>query len=197
MPPMARPRTVQNTASRVATGAPAARGSGPTINHLAPQLGVHKSTVSRAMDPARRNLIGAGLPARVEAAARELGCRPHRAAAALSTGRSRTGGVLLPDITDPVLPPILRDLLALIALQWLKAQGVDVPRQMSLTGHNDMPLLDQPSPPLSSVRIQHCEMGPRATRLLLDALRGDAGGASTVVPRPELIVRGSTGQAPG
>src|SRR5689334_11707706 len=84
------------------------RVQAPTIHDIALHLGVHKSTVSRAMDPARRHLIGAELLARVEAAARELGWRPNRAAAALSTGRSRTVGVLLPDITNPVFPPILR-----------------------------------------------------------------------------------------
>jgi LacI family transcriptional regulator len=56
-----------------------------------------------------------------------------------------------------------------------------------------MPLLDQVSPPLSSVRIQHYEMGFRAARLLLDALRGSPGSAdATVVLRPQLVVRAST-----
>ena len=340
----------------------------PTINDLAQHLGVHKSTVSRAMDPARRHLIGAELLQRVEAAARELGWRPNRAAAALSTGRSRTVGVLLPDITNPVFPPILRgiedaldaegyfallantarreggvaaaqmavermqaqrvegfliataqrddawleglrksgaqivlvnrtsdhadgrgalpavtsddmlgmrlavdhlvglghrriahlagppgystglarrigfeqalrahglepaglaecvaysidagdaamtqllasgpaaftavvaanDLIALGALQVLQRHGIAVPREVSLIGHNDMPLLAQISPPLTSVRIQHYEMGFRAARLLLEALRGVPGTASTVVLRPELVVRGSTAAA--
>src|SRR4051812_6379369 len=80
----------------------------PTINDLAQRLGVHKSTVSRAMDPQRRHLIGADLLQRIEAAAREIGYRPNHTAAALSTGRSKTIGVLLPDITNPVFPPILR-----------------------------------------------------------------------------------------
>ena len=338
-----------------------AAAAGPTINDLALHLGVHKSTVSRAMDPARRHLIGADLLQRVEAAARELGWRPNRAAAALSTGRSRTVGVLLPDITNPVFPPILRgiedaldaegyfallantarrdggtaaaqaavermlaqrvegfiiatalredawleglrlngtrivlvnrtsdtqalpavtsddalgmrlavdhllehghrriahlagpegystgmarrlgfeqalrthglqpaaveacdsysieagdaamsrllaagspftavvaanDLLALGALQALQRHGVAVPQSMSLIGHNDMPLLAQISPPLTSVRIQHYEMGYRAARMLLEALQGVPGTASTLVLRPELVVRGSTG----
>lgn len=351
----------------------------PTINDLASHLGVHKSTVSRAMDPARRHLIGADVLQRVEAAARELGYRPNRAAKALATGRSHTVGVLLPDITNPVFPPILRgiedaldaegyfallantarrdggvaaaqmavermlaqrvegfliatalrddpwldglrksgarivlvnrtdgrgalpavtsddmlgmrlavdhlvalghtriahlagppgfstglarrvgfeqalqahglapaalvecsafsidagaaamaqllaappargraagtaraaralpcsavvaanDLLALGALQCLRGHGIAVPAAMSLIGHNDMPLLDQLSPPLSSVRIQHYEMGFRAARLLLEALRGVPGSASTLVLRPELMVRGSTAAAP-
>ena len=333
---------------------------GPTINDLALHLGVHKSTVSRAMDPARRHLIGSDVLQRVQAAAHELGWRPNRAAAALSTGKSRTVGVLLPDITNPVFPPILRgiedaldaqgyfallantarreggvaaaqaavermgamrvegfivatalrddawleglrksgtrivlvnrtdgrgllpavtsddmlgmrlavehllalghtrlahlagppgfstglarrvgfeqalqarglnpaalaecaaysieagaagmaqllgarkrftavvaanDLIALGALQVLHGRGIQVPQAMSLIGHNDMPLLDQISPPLTSVRIQHYEMGFRAARLLLEALQGVPGSASTLVLRPELVLRGST-----
>ena len=79
-----------------------------TLKDLALHLGVHKSTVSRAMDAERRHLVAADLLQRIEAAARELGYRPNHAAAALSRGRSKTVGVLLPDITNPVFPPILR-----------------------------------------------------------------------------------------
>jgi len=337
------------------------RRAAPTIHDLAQHLGVHKSTVSRAIDPARRHLISAELLQRVEAAVRELGYRPNHAAAALSTGRSKTIGVLLPDITNPVFPPILRgiedaldaegyfallantarrddaaqtavermqaqrvegfliatavrddawleglrksgarivlvnrtdgrgelpavisddmlgmrlavdhlvelghqriahlagpgglstglsrrigfeqalreqglepaavvecaayaveaglaamhellakkrgkraftavvaanDLIALGALQALRERGVAVPAEVSVIGHNDMPLLDQVSPPLSSVRIQHYEMGLRAARLLLEQLRGTPGSAdATVVLRPTLVVRAST-----
>lgn len=84
------------------------RRTNPTIDDLARRLGVHKSTVSRAMDPARRSMVSAELLQRVETAARELGYHPNRTAAALSTGRTRTIGVLLPDITNPVFPPILK-----------------------------------------------------------------------------------------
>jgi LacI family transcriptional regulator len=340
----------------------------PTINDLAQRLGVHKSTVSRAMDPQRRHLIGAELLQRIEAAAREIGYRPNRAAAALSTGRSKTIGVLLPDITNPVFPPILlgiedaldtegyfallantsrregaaqaavermqaqrvegflvatavqddpwleglrksgaaivlinrsdgrgrlpevvnddmfgmreavdhlvglghrriahlggpsnlstgltrrlgfeqalrahglepaavvecaaysidageramtalldgsgrgragarhitatvaaNDLLALGALQTLQRRAITVPASMSLIGHNDMPLLDHITPPLSTVRIQHYEMGFRAARLLLDALHGVPGSAqASIVLRPQLVLRGSTAAA--
>jgi len=342
------------------------RKQAPTINDLAQRLGVHKSTVSRAMDPQRRHQIGAELLQRVEAAAREIGYRPNRGAAALSTGRSRTIGVLLPDITNPVFPPILRgiedaldaegyfallantsrregaaqgavermqaqqvegfivatavrddpwleglrksgaaivlvnrsdcrgrlpevinddmfgmrlavdhlvelghrrighlagpsnlstglsrrlgfeqalrtrdlapaavvecdaysieageramaalldgvrsrgpagdqaitatvaanDLLALGALQTLQRRGVPVPASMSVIGHNDIPLLEQITPPLSTLRIQHYEMGFRAAQLLLDTLRGVPGSTETsIVLRPHLVLRGST-----
>ncbi len=336
-----------------------------TIDELAAHLGVHKSTVSRALDPARRHKISRATLQRVEAAARELGYRPNLAAATLATGRSRTVGVLLPDITNPVFPPILRgiedaldargyfallantshrpdaaqlavermqqqrvegfvianalrddpwleglrrsgativlvnrtdgrgllpavlsddllgmrlavdhlvalghcrivhlagppsistghtrrvgfelalrehglapaaivecdgysvdagrnaaaslldaadasaaftaiaaanDLIALGALQLLRERGVAVPRAVSIVGHNDMPLLEQISPPLTSVRIQHYEMGFRAAQALLDMLDGLPGSeASTLLLRPQLVVRASTQPPP-
>ncbi|PIT74319.1 LacI family DNA-binding transcriptional regulator [Limnohabitans sp. JirII-31] len=343
------------------------RSTAPTLQDLAKHLGVHKSTVSRAIDPARRHLVAPDLLQRIEAAARELGYRPNHAAAALSRGRSKTIGVLLPDITNPVFPPILRgiedaldeagyfallantsrpensshtaqvavermqaqrvegflvatatrddawleslrqsgaqivlinrtdgrghlpavisddmlgmrlavdhvvglghrqiahlggpeslstglarrmgfeqamrehklkpthivsaesyaidsgdmamqqllalrqkkpftavvtanDLIALGALQALQRAGIRVPQEVSIVGHNDMPLLDQVNPPLTSVRIQHYEMGFRAARLLLDALRQRPGSQdATVVLRPQLVVRASTSGPP-
>jgi len=85
------------------------------------------------------------------------------------------------------------DLIALGALQVLKERGISVPEQVSLIGHNDMPLLEQISPPLSSIRIQHYEMGFRAARLLLDSLTGSPGSsAATLLLRPSLVIRGST-----
>jgi LacI family transcriptional regulator len=335
----------------------------PTLHDLALHVGVHKSTVSRAMDVQRRHLVAADLLQRIEAAARELGYRPNHAASALSRGRSKTVGVLLPDITNPVFPPILRgiedaldeegyfalvantsrpsphldaaqvaiermqaqrvegflvatatrddawleglrqagarivlinrtdgrghlpavisddmlgmrlavdhlvglghqriahlagpsnystgltrrlgfeqamrehqlpaqwiaatqayavdsgeqamntlldkyskskftavvaanDLIALGGLQALRKRGLNVPQDVSVIGHNDMPLLDQVNPPLTSVRIQHYEMGFRAARLLIESLSDRPGGQeATLVLRPQLVTRAST-----
>jgi LacI family transcriptional regulator len=84
------------------------------------------------------------------------------------------------------------DLIALGAIQALNARGLRVPEDVSVVGHNDMPLMDRVSPPLTTVRILHYEMGFRAARLLLDSLRGVPGTTSTVVLRPELVIRGSS-----
>ena len=90
------------------------------------------------------------------------------------------------------------DLIALGALQVLQAKGIEVPQQVSLIGHNDMPLLDQLRPPLSAACASSTTrwVGARA-RLLLAALNGVPETASTIVLRPELMVRGSTAAAPG
>jgi LacI family transcriptional regulator len=331
-----------------------------TLRDIAREANVHETTASRALDPVRRHMVSPDVVKRVEAVARALNYRINRAASSLRTGRSSTIGVLLPDITNPVFPPILRgieqalaaegffamvanvgegqtdisvadrllahgvdglivatsalhdpllahlhkaqaqvvlvnrrddsgdlpavvsddmlgmrlavdhlvalghrhiahlagpqhlstgmlrragfeqsmaaqglqpvavepcaaysrpggaeavrrlreqgtrfsalvaanDLIALGAMVELQSAGLHVPSQVSVVGHNDMPLVDMVHPPLTTVRIQHYEMGYRAARLLLEALRGVPGTASTVVLRPELIVRGSTGTPP-
>ena len=329
-----------------------------TIRDVAKAAGVHVSTVSRALDPAKRSLISDEVLQSVEAAAQRLGYRPNRAASALRTGRTHTIGVLVPDMTNAVFPPILQgieasaaargyfvlvahvaeaslaqavvermmaqrvdgivmanatrddpliafalraglqavlvnradeagrlsavvgddrlamklavdhlaqqqghrriahlagpqhvptgvgrrqgfeqalkdlklksagivecsgysreagreamtellqlpgprpeavvccnDLVALGAYDVLRAAGLRIPDDISVTGHNDMPLVDMVDPPLTTIRLPHREFGWRAAELLFEALAGTAGSVSTVVLRPELIVRGST-----
>lgn len=327
-----------------------------TIRDVAQAAGVHVSTVSRALNPDRRGMISEEVLRVVEEAAHRLGYRPNRAASALRTGRTHTIGVLVPDITNPVFPPILQgieasaaargyfvfvtnvmdhalarpvvermlaqqvdglvmaiatrddplidylqkagmhavlvnradesgrlpavvsddrlamklavdhlvgaghrriahlagpqnvptgvarrqgveqalrdrglelaavvecegysreagrhameqllaqherpqavvccnDLVALGAYDVLRAQGLRVPQDISITGHNDMPLVDMVDPPLTTIRLPHRELGWRAAEMLFDEIEGKALSASTVVLRPELVVREST-----
>ncbi len=334
-----------------------------TIKELAEHVGVHISTVSRALNPETRNLIGPDVVKRVLAAADALGYVPNSMAAALRTGQSRTVGILIPDLMNPVFPPFIRgiqdtldgagytaiiansdgdkayerdivqkmkarfvaglimatalyrddpairecrdrqipvvlinrgadepgisavvsddeagiaaavdhlarlghrriahiagpqatytgmtrqrafvaavragglpadddlvavaagytipaglaavrallgrgmrfsaliaanDQLALGALDGLSEAGLKVPRDVSLVGFNDMPLVDRIDPPLTTLRIQHYEMGAQAARILLDELATPNPQSRTVMLKPELVVRGSTGPA--
>ena len=327
-----------------------------TIRDVARAAGVHVSTVSRALSPEKRSLISDEVLRVVEEAAQRLGYRPNRAASALRTGRTHTIGVLVPDITNAVFPPILQgieasaaargyfvfvtnvvdpalarpvlermlaqrvdgvilatatrddplvdfvakagmtavlvnradetgrlpavvsddrlamklavdhlvglghkriahlagpqniptgvgrrlgveqalrdrglelacvaecesysreagrlamaqllaqnerpeavvccnDLVALGAYDLLRAQGLRVPQDISITGHNDMPLVDMVDPPLTTIRLPHRELGWRAAEMLFDEIEGKSLSASTVVLRPELVVREST-----
>lgn len=330
-----------------------------TIRDVAQAAGVHVSTVSRALNPGKRALISAEVLRVVEEAAQRLGYRPNRAASALRTGRTHTIGVLVPDITNPVFPPILQgieasaaargyfvfvtnvadpalarpivermlaqqvdglvmaiatrddplvdylakvemhavlvnradesgrlpavvsddrlamklavdhlvsaghrriahlagpqnvptgvgrrqgveqalrdrglepaavvecegysreagrtamqqllaqgerpeavvccnDLVALGAYDVLRQHGIRIPEDISITGHNDMPLVDMVDPPLTTIRLPHRELGWRAAEMLFDEIEGKALSASTVVLRPELVVRASTRRA--
>lgn len=337
----------------------AQRGEPTTIKKIAEELGVHPSTVSRALNPSTRKMIGKDTSERIEQAAKKLGYYPNAAAASLRTGRSKLIGVFLPDISNPVFSPILsgiaevtseagfativadvgaetrsqtemlfelvarrveglilatvsrndklvqqclneglpvvlvnraesqmrvssvtsddaygirlamehlsglghrrighlagpqhlstgflrakgfreagealgidphdapmvecsaytrqagaaamqallkhtppltavvasNDLVALGAYDALREAGIPIPQDMSIVGHNDMPLVDMVHPPLTTIRISHSELGREAARLLMSEINHDGGARRRVVLAPELIVRAST-----
>ena len=338
------------------------RGLSPrtTITDVARAAGVHPSTVSRALNPATRGMVTDAVVQRVMAAAEQLGWRPSALAAGLRTRRSRTIGILVPDLVNPVFPPIVRaaearfaeagyvalvantdtdpsrealliermaahlvdglilasaaqgsralelcarwgipvvlinrklpaagvpavvnddvrgmmlavrhlaalghrrvahiagppgvstamdrrrgfelaaaearigaeiivtapayteaagrrateevlrgppvtaiaaanDMLCLGVYEALAAAGLRVGRDMSVTGFNDMPFVDRISPPLTTVRIQHAEMGRQAADVLLAELGGAPTPARDIMLEPLLVVRDSAGPPP-
>lgn len=330
-----------------------------TIKDVAREVGVHPSTVSRALDPVRRDRLGESVVRRVLEAAERLGYRPDVAAASLRSGKSKLIGIVVPDIANPVFSPIIsgleralsargyalivadqrpdrtdghdlvqmliarrvdglvlanvalkddaverclraqipvvlvnraegqarvpsvvsddmagitlavdhliasghrrivhvagpqslstgllrrrgfmaamraagldpdeddieeavaftreaglpaarsllarrpdatavvaaNDLLALGVYEALREQGRRCPDDVSVIGHNDMPLVDLVDPPLSTVRISHHEMGERTGALLLDLITGTHQGALQIVTSPVLVARAST-----
>jgi LacI family transcriptional regulator len=70
--------------------------------------------------------------------------------------------------------------LAIGAYRAAAARGLEVPRDVSIVGFNDMPFVDQFRPPLTTVRIPHRELGRRAAGLLLAAL--DTASSGYVTP---------------
>ncbi|SFB84276.1 LacI family transcriptional regulator [Bosea sp. CRIB-10] len=87
------------------------------------------------------------------------------------------------------------DLLALGAYLELKRRGLSCPGDLSIVGHNDMPLVDMVDPPLTTVRIAHVEMGRAAAQRLLERLADPDAETSVTLMPAELIVRGSTREA--
>jgi LacI family transcriptional regulator len=96
--------------ARKTTPRPAAveRASRITIIDVAQRAGVHWSTVSRALNPEKRHLISPEMVERVETCVKELGYRANALASGLRTQRSRTIGVIVSNLGDPVHPPIVR-----------------------------------------------------------------------------------------
>ena len=83
-----------------------------TIKDVAKAAAVHASTVSRALDPNSKHPLSRDVIERVRNTAKRLGFKANAAGYSLKTSRSRLVGVIVPDITDPVFPPIIRGLEA-------------------------------------------------------------------------------------
>lgn len=84
------------------------------------------------------------------------------------------------------------DLIALGCYDALTDLGLSCPNDVSIIGHNDMPLVDMLNPPLTTVRIQHREMGRQAARLLLEKIASPGAAPIRITLPPELMVRLST-----
>jgi DNA-binding LacI/PurR family transcriptional regulator len=75
---------------------------------VAKAAGVSQSTVSLVFSGKAAGRISAATEASVRAVATELGYRPNAAARALKTGAARTVALVVPDITNPFFPRLLR-----------------------------------------------------------------------------------------
>lgn len=88
------------------------------------------------------------------------------------------------------------DLMALGVIRAARERGLDVPRDLSVVGYDDSPLIAFTDPPLTTVRQSVRAIGEAAARALIDGINGHPAAPSEYLFRPELVVRGSTGPAP-
>ena len=89
------------------------------------------------------------------------------------------------------------DLIALGCFEALAAAGMRCPEDVSVVGHNDMPLVARIQPPLTTVAIPQYAIGVEAARTLLALLRGEPTGSDRRLLPTRLVVRGSTGPPSG
>ncbi len=81
-----------------------------TLKDVAARAGVHPATASRALSPETSLLVSEDTARRVRDAAKALDYRPNPVARSLRSRRSHTIGVLIPDLNNPLFPPIVRGL---------------------------------------------------------------------------------------
>jgi LacI family transcriptional regulator len=79
-----------------------------TIDDVAKLANVHKGTVSRALNISTESQVNPDTVKRVKRAARQIGYVPNAVARSLRTNLSMSIGVILPDLTNPIFPPIVR-----------------------------------------------------------------------------------------
>ncbi|MGY1858037.1 LacI family DNA-binding transcriptional regulator [Modestobacter sp. SYSU DS0290] len=103
--------------------------------------------------------------------------------------------VLLGLTPRPTVLLCLSDRLAEGALRVAAARGIRVPGDLSVLGFDDARNAAELG--LSTVRQPTREKGERAARALLELIRGGTPDRTPVVLPTDLVVRGSTGAAPG
>jgi LacI family transcriptional regulator len=78
------------------------------IKDVAARANVHPSTVSRVLNPSTRSMVSEDVANRVTKIADEVGYARSPLASGLRTGKSYTIGVIIPDLSNPVFPPVVR-----------------------------------------------------------------------------------------
>jgi DNA-binding LacI/PurR family transcriptional regulator len=112
-------------------------------------------------------------------------------------GSEAVEGVLLSGVTAVVA---YNDLVALGLLDALRSRGVEVPRDLSLVGIDNIPMSAMIHPALTTLAIPKEQAGRRSVDLLLQLLADptDASGPAALTRElpTELLVRQTTGPAP-
>ncbi len=85
------------------------------------------------------------------------------------------------------------DEMAIGLLAAARGLGLDVPGGLSLVGFDDVPTARFAGPGLTTLRQDFDELGRRAIALLLDRVEGGTAAPPERI-RPDLVVRGSTGE---
>jgi LacI family transcriptional regulator len=129
-----------------------------------------------------------------EAAMRDAGLDPSLVvtATAYSRDAGRAAAAALLDRSTLTAIAAANDLQALGAYQALAARGLACPGDISVVGHNDMPLVDMVAPPLTTVRIDHQAMGEEAARLVVARIEDGLEEPLVRTTAARLVVRAST-----
>ncbi|MFJ2830442.1 LacI family DNA-binding transcriptional regulator [Streptomyces sp. NPDC087263] len=88
------------------------------------------------------------------------------------------------------------DPLALGAVRAARRRGLSVPGEVSVVGYDDSAFMNCTEPPLTTVRQPIEAMGRAAVELLNAQIGGSSVTPEELLFEPELVVRGSTAQAP-
>ena len=97
----------------------------PTLKTVAGRAGVNVGTASRALDPNRQWQVRPQTRARVLVAAEQLNYRPHALARGLRSGKSLTAGLVVADLGNPFVAPLIRGFSRAVKQHGLLAINVE------------------------------------------------------------------------
>ncbi|MFC9328737.1 LacI family DNA-binding transcriptional regulator [Kitasatospora sp. NPDC057015] len=154
-----------------------------TVHHLAGPAGWLESR--ERQEGWRRTLEAAGAPV------------PRVAAGDWSSRSGYAAGQEIARDREITAVFCANDHTALGVLRALHEAGRSVPGDVSVVGFDHIPESAYLIPPLTTVQQDFGEVGRRALELLVDDLSGVRHARECILIAPDLVVRGSTGPAPG
>jgi DNA-binding LacI/PurR family transcriptional regulator len=92
----------------------------------------------------------------------------------------------------PTAVVVAADMTALGAIRAANEAGLEVPRDLSVVGFDDIQLAEYLHPPLTTLRQQKVALGEAAGRALIRHIEGEADVPAAVTLPVDLIVRAST-----
>jgi LacI family transcriptional regulator len=173
-----------------------ARGIDEAVRHLA-ELG-HRELAYVGGPPALSS-AAKRLQAFQAAAARYIGprARPrvYEGDFRLESGL-RAGAQILASHPRPTAILAANDLMALGVVKACRAQGLSIPRDVSVVGFDDIAFASLADPPLSTVCLPRDELARGATAALLKSLDDGSDAVPPGMVPTYFVARGSTGPAP-
>lgn len=112
----------------------------------------------------------------------------------VDAGRQATFELLDASPRPPQVIIAVNDLVAIGAIDACRARGLSCPEDISITGYNDIPLVDMIDPALTTVAIDLSQIGVRCADLLLEQLAAPLSEPRLVKIQPSLKVRRSLAQ---
>ena len=114
--------------------------------------------------------------------------------------RQRSGLLGAAKLLDLARPPTAivtwNDLLALGAMGEAQSRGVEVGRDLSITGFDDIQLAEYAHPPLTTIRQPAHRLGVMLSDILIRIIEKKPVDTLQVIVKPELVIRQSSGPCP-
>jgi LacI family transcriptional regulator len=142
----------------------------------------------------RRQGFGAAVAAAEDA--REVTVDAAAAVADIAEGRRLMALTLDRAAERPTGVFAHNDVMAVGALEAIRAAGLSCPQDVSLVGYNDLPLASHMSPALTTVGVSSEVLGRRLATAVLRAIEDPEGEGEVVRVDARLVVRGSTAIPP-
>jgi LacI family transcriptional regulator len=128
---------------------------------------------------------------------REVGIEPDQAYLAEGALTPESGYTAALRLLDQVRPPTAiaacNDMMAIGAMQAAQTKGLEVGRDIAVTGFDDILPAAHARPPLTTVRQPIYLIGRQALDMLIQTIRQEPLAESHVLLTPELVIRESSG----